>query len=154
MNRNGWIDGVKVTPKKKIYDDRGAIFHMLRCDDEEFQKFGEIYFSLVYPNVVKAWHYHTEMWLNYMLVTGAARFVLFDDRPESPSNGVTQEIFLHPENSVLVTVPPKVWNGFKGVGASVSIIANCTTITHRKDEISRRPFDDAYFNYDWSQRHG
>jgi dTDP-4-dehydrorhamnose 3,5-epimerase len=39
------IDGAIVKPLRKIADERGAIFHMLRRDDPEFQEFGEIYFS-------------------------------------------------------------------------------------------------------------
>ena len=30
--------------------------HMLRADEPHFERFGEIYFSLVYPGGVKAWH--------------------------------------------------------------------------------------------------
>jgi dTDP-4-dehydrorhamnose 3,5-epimerase len=148
------LEGVKVTPKKKIFDDRGAIFHMLRADDPVFERFGEIYFSQVYPGVVKAWHFHQLMTLNYYLVSGAARLVLFDDRAESSTRGLHQEIYLHPEDPKLVTVPPLVWNGFKGVGATASLIANCSTIPHSKEEISYLPYDDPKFDYDWSQRNG
>ena len=47
------IQGVKFKLLKKICDERGAVMHMLRCDDPEFEKFGEIYFSCIYPGVVK-----------------------------------------------------------------------------------------------------
>ena len=39
---------------------RGAIYHMLRSDDQDFIKFGEIYFSIAYPGVIKGWHEHTK----------------------------------------------------------------------------------------------
>ena len=52
------IDGVKVTPLRQIVDERGKIMHMLRADAEHFDKFGEIYFSCVRPEVIKAWHIH------------------------------------------------------------------------------------------------
>lgn len=148
------LDGVQVTPKRKIFDDRGAIFHMLRADDAIFERFGEIYFSQVYAGVVKAWHYHELMTLNYYLVAGAARLVLFDDRSDSSTAGLGQEIYLHPEDPKLVTVPPKVWNGFKGLGLNPSLVANCSTIAHTKEEISYLPFDDPRFDYDWSQKNG
>ena len=61
------IEGVKIYPKKQIFDERGKIMHMLRKDDENFKKFGEIYFSVTYPNVVKAWHLHNKMTINYNL---------------------------------------------------------------------------------------
>ena len=127
---------------------------MLRSDDPEFQKFGEIYFSKVYAGVVKAWHLHKEMTLNYLLVSGSIRLVLFDDRKGSMTEGCFQEIFLDESNSQLVSIPPLVWNGFKGLGIEASIVANCSTIPHSPIEIERKAHDDSYFAYDWSQRHG
>ena len=47
------IDGVLIKPLKKIPDERGTIMHMMRNDDPNFEKFGEIYFSTVYPGDVK-----------------------------------------------------------------------------------------------------
>ena len=43
---NNFINGVKIIKKKQIVDDRGKILHMMRSDDENFQKFGEIYFFI------------------------------------------------------------------------------------------------------------
>ncbi|MFH2019403.1 MAG: dTDP-4-dehydrorhamnose 3,5-epimerase, partial [bacterium] len=59
------IEGVVITPKKQIKDERGMVAHMLRRDESIFSQFGEIYFSYVYPNKVKGWHQHTKMTLNY-----------------------------------------------------------------------------------------
>ena len=42
---NSKIEGVKIIKKNQIIDDRGSVMHMLRNDDENFKKFGEIYFS-------------------------------------------------------------------------------------------------------------
>ena len=77
------IDGVKVIKKLQISDKRGKILHMLRNDDEHFSKFGEIYFSVVYPKIAKAWHIHKKMTLNYVAVYGEIKLVLFDDRTKS-----------------------------------------------------------------------
>src|SRR5262249_22481100 len=101
-----------------------------------------------------AWHLHSSMVLNYFLVAGSVRLALFDDRPESSTKGRVQEIFLDESDSKLVVIPPLVWNGFKGLGSIPSIVANCSTIPHDPQEISRRAYDDSYFGYDWSQRHG
>lgn len=148
------ISDVKIIPKLKIFDDRGAVFHMLRNDDKEFEKFGEIYFSQVRSGVVKAWHLHSKMTLNYYLVTGTVRLALFDDRKSSPTYKKIQEIFLDESDSKLVQIPPGVWNGFKGLSPNPALIANCATEPHSADEITRRPFDDPYFEYSWNQRHG
>ena len=68
------IDGVKIVPLRQIPDERGKVMHMLRADAEHFSGFGEIYFSMVYPGAVKAWHLHRRMTLNYAVPIGRADF--------------------------------------------------------------------------------
>jgi dTDP-4-dehydrorhamnose 3,5-epimerase len=152
--QTGQIQGVKLLAKRKIVDDRGAIFHMLRNDDPDFQKFGEIYFSKIHPNVVKAWHHHSLMTLNYFVVVGSIQLGLWDGRKDSPTYGKSQTIFLDEQVPQLAIVPPGVWNGFKGLGAVSSIVANCATEPHTAGEITRKPFDDPSFRYDWSTKNG
>jgi dTDP-4-dehydrorhamnose 3,5-epimerase len=147
------IDGVKIVPLKQILDERGKIMHMLRNDDEHFAGFGEIYFSCVYPGAIKGWHIHKRMTLNYAVPHGTIKFVLFDDRPDSLTKGELQEIFLGPDNYCLVSVPPLVWNGFKGIGTEMAIVANCASIPHDAEEIDRiDPFDPS-IPYDWRLKH-
>tara|TARA_A100001015_G_C14966087_1_gene703003 strand:+ start:130 stop:579 length:450 start_codon:yes stop_codon:yes gene_type:complete len=143
------IDGVKVTPLKQYFDERGKVMHMLRSDSPQYDKFGEIYFSCTYPNAIKAWHMHKEMTLNYAVVSGQIKFVLFDDRDNSPTKGNLEEFFISPENYCLVTVPPLIWNGFKSVGNVPAIVANCSTHPHSDEEIIRREYDNKSIPYDW-----
>ena len=147
------IHGVLVHPLRQIPDERGKIMHMLRCDDPHFEKFGEIYFSVVYPGVIKGWHLHREMTLNYAVVTGTIKLVLYDDRPDSPTKGEVQELFVGEANYVLVRIPPGVWNGFKGVGVVPAVVANCSTVPHSAGEIVRKgPFDPS-IPYSWELVH-
>ena len=95
------IHGVKITNLMQIHDERGSVYHMLREDSDVFERFGEIYFSSVYPGVIKAWHKHKEMTLNYAVISGAIKLVLYDDREQSPTFSKIQEIFLSPENYYL-----------------------------------------------------
>ena len=147
------IDGVTITPLKQVFDERGKVMHMIREDSPIFSRFGEIYFSCTHPGVVKAWHLHKEMTLNYTVIHGEIKFVLYDDRPNSPTHGEVQELFISPENYMLVTVPPMIWNGFKSVGGSTSIIANCSNIPHSDDELIRRLPDDEKIPYNWNLKH-
>jgi dTDP-4-dehydrorhamnose 3,5-epimerase len=143
------IEGVSIRPLQQILDERGKVMHMIRNDDPDFLGFGEIYFSCIYPGVVKGWHLHKKMTLNYAVPFGRIKLVLFDDRTSSISCGEIQEIFLGPENYCLVTIPPRVWNGFKGVGTTLSVVANCSTIPHDPDEIERRDPGDPSIPYHW-----
>lgn len=148
------IEGVRVTPLRQIPDERGTVMHMLRADDPHFEHFGEIYFSTIYQGVVKGWHLHERMTINYAVPVGAIKLVLFDDREGSATRGHVQEIFLGDSNYALVTVPPFVWNGFKGIVAPFSVVANCATIPHDPAEIVRLDPLSPKIPYDWGLRHG
>ena len=143
------INGVTIHPLTQIPDERGKIMHMLRTDDPHFERFGEIYFSTVYPGVVKAWHLHKEMTLNYAVVSGTIKLVMYDDRPDSPTRGEIVELFVGDGNYVLVKIPPKIWNGFKGIGVTPAIVANCATLPHDPNEIVRLDLFDNAIPYDW-----
>ena len=147
------IEGVIVTPLRRIVDERGSVMHMLRTDAPHFSGFGEIYFSTVHPGAIKGWHIHHKMVLNYAVPQGRIKFVLFDDRPDSSTHGELQELFIGEDNYCLVTVPPLVWNGFKGIGMETAIVANCASIPHDPNEIDRKdPFDPS-IPYDWAIKH-
>lgn len=143
------IDGVIITPLRQIFDERGKVMKMLREDSPVFSKFGEIYFSCTYPGAIKAWHLHKKMTLNYAVIHGQIKCVLFDDRPNSKTRGCVEEHFLSPENYCLLTVPPLVWNGWKGIGDKISIVANCANLPHDPDEIERKPAFDNGIPYNW-----
>lgn len=147
------IDGVKIIPLRRIPDERGTIFHMLRRTDEHFIEFGEVYFSTIYKDVVKGWHRHREMTLNYACISGRIKLVLYDDREGSATRGEIMEVFLGPDNYSLVIIPPDVWNGFKGMTDPHAIVVNCCTHPHDPTRSSRLdPFDNT-IPYDWAVKH-
>jgi dTDP-4-dehydrorhamnose 3,5-epimerase len=148
------IEGLSVVPLRRIPDERGAILHMLRNDSEHFEAFGEIYFSVVYPDAIKGWHQHLRMTLNYAVPVGMVKLVCYDDRADSPTRGNVVELFVGELNYVLVTIPPLVWNGFKGYGSGPALVANCSTIPHDPDEIVRADPFTTDIPYDWALRHG
>ena len=146
------INGVKIIKKNVIADDRGKILHMLKANDENFQKFGEIYFSYVFPNKIKAWHIHKRMTLNYVAAYGKIKLVLYDDRKNSNTFGKVQEIYLSNENHLLVSIPPLIWNGFTSADDNLAVLANSSDIPHDKNEILRLDYNDPKFPYNWYKK--
>ena len=146
------ISGVEIIKRNVISDDRGKILHMLKVDDNNFKKFGEIYFSYVYPKKIKAWHIHKKMTLNYVAAYGKIKLVLYDDRKDSKTFGKIQEIFLSNDNHLLVSIPPLIWNGFSSADDNLAVLANCSDIPHDKTEILRLDYDDPKFPYNWNKK--
>ena len=148
------IDGVRVIPLRRIQDERGMVMHMLRSDDPYFERFGEIYFSVIYPGVIKGWHLHSRMTINYAVIEENIKLVLYDQRRQSPTHGTLQEIVFRQVNYQLVRVPPGVVNGFTAVGRKGAIVANCADVPHDPSEITRLDPFTPDIPYTWKIRHG
>ncbi len=148
------IEGVVVVPLRKIPDERGTIMHMLRSDAPHFEKFGEIYFATAYPGVIKGWHLHSRQTQNYAVVSGMAKLVLYDDRPESGTRGSLEELFIGDDNYVLVKIPPRIYNGWKCIGTKPALLANCATEPHEPGEMTRLDPFSPEIPYQWDLRHG
>ena len=148
------IDGVRVIPLQRLPDERGTIYHMLRRTDPHFTAFGEIYFSTVYPGVVKGWHLHRNMTLHYACVHGRVKLVVYDEREDSASKGELMEIFLGPDDYSLVIVPPRVWNGFKCMGNESAVMADLIDIPHAEADSIRVDPHDNHIPYNWATRDG
>ena len=125
--------------------------HMIKNDMKNSVKFGEIYFSTINPDKIKGWNFHKKMTLNYAVIFGKIKLVLYDTRVNSKTNGQIQEISLSDENYSLVTIPPQIWCGFKCIGKNTAIIANCTDLPHDNSEIERKSFSDRGIPYDWNK---
>ena len=146
------IHDVQIVPLGRIPDERGTIYHMLRRTDPHFREFGEIYFTSIYRDVVKGWHRHREMTLNYACIWGRIKLVLADEREGSPTRGAIVERFLGPDDYSLATIPPGIWAGFRGMD-DVSIVANCATHPHDPSRTERLDPFSADIPYRWDVLH-
>lgn len=149
------IPGVKLIPLAQFADRRGIVKHMLKSTDDHFRQFGEIYFSQVEPGVIKGWHLHKKMTLNYACVYGRVLVGLVDGRRESPRYGEVMHVRLeeYGDDYKLLIVPPGVWNGFRSAEESPihAIVANCATLPHDPDEIVRVHPAEFEFDFDWGE---
>ena len=148
------IKDIIQTSLKQIHDERGKVMHMLRSSDSHFENFGEVYFSWIYPDVIKAWHKHEKMTMNYAVPVGCIKLVLYDDRKESSTFGEINQFYMNAENYYLLTIPYGIWYGFKAVGNQAAMIVNCSTIPHDPKEITRIQSDDPTIPYSWDVQHG
>ncbi len=147
------IDGVKVKKLKMIPDERGRLIEILRCDDEIFQKFGQVYMTTAYPEVVKAWHYHKNQDDHFACISGRIRLALYDARENSPTKGQVNEFIMDTENPILVRIPRLVYHGFKCVSNYEAFVINVPTNTYNRenpDEYRIDPYDND-IPYNWRE---
>jgi dTDP-4-dehydrorhamnose 3,5-epimerase len=150
------IDGVVIKPLRVIPDERGYLMEILRADDPFYEKYGQTYLTVVYPGVVKGWHYHKKQTDLMCAVKGMAKVVLYDDRKDSPSRGEVTELFIGERNPVLVKIPPGVLHGMKGVGSEPAYIINTPSEMYSysaPDEFRVDPHDNK-IPYSWARKDG
>ena len=133
---------------------------ILRCDDEIFNQFGQVYLTTAYPGVVKAWHYHKKQTDNFTCIKGMMKVVLYDSREGSVTRGELNEFFLGDLNPMLVSVPPLVYHGFKAIGNETAYFLSVPTLAYNysdPDEFRLLP-DSKDIPYDWiltpGKKHG
>jgi dTDP-4-dehydrorhamnose 3,5-epimerase len=154
------IEGVRVKQLRVIPDERGWLMEILRCDDEFFTKFGQVYITTAYPGVVKAWHMHKIQTDNFTCVHGQMKVVLYDAREKSPTFKEVNEFIVGEKNPVLISVPPFVYHGFKAIGTETAYFLSVPTepFNYKKPDEYRLPPDTKEIPYDWilepGKKHG
>lgn len=144
------LTGVVVTKLAQIADDRGAVLHMLRCDEAGFTRFGECYFSEMAPDAVKAWKRHFVQTQNIAVLSGRVRVVIYDEREGSLTRGALQVLDLgRPDAYFRLQIPPGLWYGFACLSTSAALIANCTDLPHDPMESEKLAIDNPRIPYAW-----
>jgi len=144
------IQGVIKKNLKQINDKRGDILHMIRNDDPDFNSFGECYFSELKSKFIKAWKFHSLQTQNIAVPKGLILVVIYDNRADSTSKNIIEKVILgRPDNYIRLTIPPKVWYGFKCISDSDALIVNCCDIVHDPSESIKIDFDSNEIPYKW-----
>ena len=136
------LDKIKVTPLKIIKLSAGNIMHALNKNELKNRTFGEAYFSKIKSGKIKAWKYHLKMILNLVVPHGKVKFVFYSQKDRN-----FRVIEIGGKKYLRLTVPPKIWFGFKGISKHESIILNVTNIKHNPKEILRCKKNKIDFNW-------
>jgi dTDP-4-dehydrorhamnose 3,5-epimerase len=150
------IKDVEVKQLKLIPDERGRLMEILRCDEDIFTKFGQVYLTTTYPGVVKAWHFHKKQDDFIVCVKGMLKLVLYDDREDSPTKGEVNQFFIGDYNPTLVKVPKAIYHGWKCISTEEALVINVPTETYNSkapDEYRLDPHKND-IPYDWERKDG
>ena len=138
----GLLSKIKTKPLKIIKLPLGNVMHGLKRNEIKSWRFGEAYFSKIKFGKIKSWKYHLKMTLNLFVPYGKVKFVFYSQRDHT-----FRVIEIGEKKYLRLTVPPRVWFGFKGIGKPESIIMSLTNIPHSSKEVLKRKKN--FIKYNW-----
>jgi dTDP-4-dehydrorhamnose 3,5-epimerase len=147
----GAIEGVLVKQLVRHCDERGYLLEVLRDDDRLLERFGQTTYTMTYPGVIKAFHWHNRQHDLWYVAQGEARVVLYDLREGSPTYRHTQVIYAGEHKPLLIVIPPGVAHGYQVLGDKPLGLFYHTTHSYNPadpDE-ERIPYDDPAIGFQW-----
>ncbi len=149
------IHDVQQVPLTLREDDRGYLFEVVHGSDEFVQhKFGQVYVvGNRVEGVVRAYHKHAELHDWFCIVSGAAKFVLVDDRRDSPTYREVDILIGSDRAPSLVVVPPGVYHGWQSLEPGTIMVSTASKEYDREnpDEVRIPPssFDELIGRDPW-----
>ncbi len=144
------IKDVQVKALQVHADDRGVFMELLREDDPFYTRFGQSNYSLAYPGVIKAWHWHSEQDDLWFVLSGMAQVGLYDLREDSPTRGETNVFYLGEHKRQLLFIPHGVAHGYRVLGSVPAGLVYHTTGVYNPADEHRIAWDDPAIGFDWT----
>lgn len=143
------IEGVTLHPLEQITVLKGDLWHILKSTDEGYAGFGEVYITQIEEGQTKGWKRHNRYILNLVVLSGAIKFVIYDDRKESESRGQFFEVTLTPNgNYQRLTLAPGLWMAFHGIGKGHSMLMDIIPEPHSLEEASKKNLEELSYNFE------
>lgn len=141
------IHDVRIIELKLHEDDRGSLVEIARLADDSgphavIHRFGQVYLvSDPVRGTIRAFHKHHEMWDWFCISHGSAKFILKDDRVDSPTCGQMMTIVASGRKPRLIAIPPGVYHGWMSLEDDTQMIsiASQTYDQENPDEIRISP---------------
>lgn len=124
------IEGVKNRRVESFIDDRGFLSQILPEGDESFT-IKRIYSTGNFSKgTIRGFHKHKKEKKGFFVTSGSAKFVVVDDRKDSPTYKEINTFILSTLNPSVLTVPVGVYTGWMSLQNDTVILG-----------ISSEPFD-------------
>ena len=111
------LDNVKLIPIEKYDDERGSLSVLIsknRNDAPSSENTHEVYLTEIPDsNTIRASHKHQDIEEFFIMLDGSAKFVLIDDRKDSPTYKKSYSTFLNGEFRSALFVPSEIFHIFK-----------------------------------------
>jgi dTDP-4-dehydrorhamnose 3,5-epimerase len=131
QRKGAMIDGVVMRPAVTHIDERGT---MCELYDPTWAVHPDplVLVSLytILPGVAKGWVVHRGQDDRNFLVRGRVRWVLYDDRPESPTYRLVSEVYVSEYTRKLLVIPRGVFHAVQNVGEVEAMIVDMPNVRY------------------------
>lgn len=111
---------------------------------------GQINFSVMYPNVIKAWHRHRKQTDFWLCVHGNIKVGIHDEK----SSGTWMAVIGEKRPGVMI-IPPHLWHGAATIGSeSAGLLYFVTQSYNPVTPDEDRRAHDSVAGFRWGVRHG
>jgi dTDP-4-dehydrorhamnose 3,5-epimerase len=151
------IEGVLIRRPVVHADARGTLCEIYRPEwGVHVAPLVDVYQFTIRPGMIKGWHKHHLHDDRIFLSQGTIKVVLYDDRPESPTHGMVNEIYRTAESRDLMVIPAYVFHAHQNVGSVDALCVSMPTrpYNHEDPDVYRLPIDNDYIPYEFDDRKG
>lgn len=145
------IHDVEAIPLKIHEDDRGYLYEIIHKSDHfvsgRNQEIRQVYIvGDRIEKIVRAFHKHDELHDWFCIVKGSAKFVLIDDRRDSPSFEKFDMVYFSDKSPKLLVVPPGIYHGWMSLEPDTIMVSSASHEYNRDNPDEHRVEPDAFDN--------
>ena len=136
-NIENTIDNVVLIPINKYEDPSGSLSVLAsygRKDIPEMSKIEEVYFAEIQKRgTIRAGHKHYKTEEFFIILEGSGKFVLVDDRKDSPTYGKISSFILNGKDKSALFTPTGVFHAWISIEDNTKCLAISSKAYHKED---------------------
>ena len=151
------ISGVVIQSSTTHADDRGTLCEIFSPHwPPHPAPLVYVYQFTIRPGKLKGWHVHYLHDDRIFISQGQIKVVLYDNRPDSPTSGMINEIYRTEYDRTLMVIPANVFHAHENVGRTDALLISMPTraYNHASPDVYRLPLDTDQIPYKFDNRRG
>ena len=151
------INGVKIRRAITLADERGTLCEVLNPGWEiNSAPIVYVYQFTIRPGKIKGWHQHHLHDDRIFISQGTVKVVLYDDRPESPTYRMVNELYRSEYDRTIMIIPAFVYHAHQNIGNCDALFVSMPTrvYNYADPDVYRLPLDTDYIPYRFEPRSG
>lgn len=151
------IAGIVIQPSRTHADDRGTLCEIYGPHRPPHPApLVYVYQFTIRPGKIKGWHEHHLHDDRIFVSQGHVKVVLYDNRPDSPTYRMINEVYQTELDRTLIVIPARVFHAYENVGETDALFISMPTrpYRHADPDVFRLPVETEQIPYKFTNRRG